>query len=94
MRVGRLMTGKRSALPFERIRGELVGDVRIYCSVTASYSFLFDILSRFRENHPRVEIRLHTGDPEEAIPRVLSGTEDIAIGARPDRLACRHWLSG
>jgi LysR family positive regulator for ilvC len=66
--------------------GELVGDVRIYCSVTASYSFLYDILARFRANHPRVEIRLHTGDPEDAIPRVLAGEEDMAIGARPDRL--------
>jgi LysR family transcriptional regulator, positive regulator for ilvC len=66
--------------------GELRGEISMYCSVTASYSFLFDILTRFRRDHPRVEIKLHTGDPEEAIGRVLSGSEDIAIGARPDRL--------
>jgi LysR family positive regulator for ilvC len=54
--------------------------------VTASYSFLFDILDRFRRDHPRIEIKLHTGDPEEAISRVLAGGEDIAIGARPPRL--------
>lgn len=63
--------------------GELHGEISMYCSVTASYSFLFDILTRFRRDHPRVEIKLHTGDPEEAIARVLSGSEDIAIGARP-----------
>jgi len=63
--------------------GELHGEVSMYCSVTASYSFLFEILTRFRQNHPRIEIKLHTGDPEDAISRVISGDEDIAIGARP-----------
>jgi len=63
--------------------GELHGQVSMYCSVTASYSFLFDLLSNFRRKHPRIEIKLHTGDSEHAISRVLAGDEDIAIGARP-----------
>ena len=67
--------------------GELHGEISMFCSVTASYSFLFDLLTRFRGEHPRVEIKLHTGDPEEAIARVLAGNEDIAIGARPVSLA-------
>jgi LysR family positive regulator for ilvC len=58
----------------------------MFCSVTASYSFLFDILTRFRRDHPRIEIKLHTGDPEEAVARVLAGDEDISIGARPASL--------
>ena len=66
--------------------GELHGEVSLYCSVTASYSFLFDILARVRKQHPRIEIKLHTGDPEDAISRVLGGAEDIAIAARPRRL--------
>lgn len=66
--------------------GELRGEVSMYCSVTASYSFLFDLLSEFRREHPRIEIKLHTGDPEEAMRRVLAGEEDIAIGARAGRL--------
>jgi LysR family positive regulator for ilvC len=66
--------------------GELHGEISMYCSVTASYSFLFEILARFRRDHPRIEIKLHTGDPEDAIARVLSGDEDIAIGARPKNL--------
>jgi len=65
---------------------ELHGEISIWCSVTASYSFLFELLSEFRKNHPQIEIKLHTGDPEHAISRVQSGTEDIAIGARPDVL--------
>jgi LysR family positive regulator for ilvC len=67
--------------------GELRGEVSMYCSVTASYSFLFEILTRFRRDHPHIEIKLHTGDPEDAIPRVLSGEEDISIGAKPENLA-------
>lgn len=66
--------------------GELQGEVRMYCSVTASYSFLFDLLSRVRADHPRIEIKLLTGDPENAMTRVLAGDADIAIGARPDTL--------
>lgn len=66
--------------------GELHGEISMYCSVTASYSFLFEILTRFRRDHPRIEIKLHTGDPEDAIARVLCGDEDITIGARPNKL--------
>lgn len=66
--------------------GELQGEISMYCSVTASYSFLFDILSEFRHNYPKIEIKLHTGDPEHAIARVIAGDEDFAITAKPDIL--------
>lgn len=65
---------------------ELQGELSMYCSVTASYSFLHDILRRFRSSYPKIEIKLHTGAPEPAIQRVLKGDEDIAIAARPDTL--------
>lgn len=65
---------------------DLKGEISIYCSVTASYSFLYDILSDFRQRHPRIELKLHTGDPAPAISRILNGQEDIAIAARPDKL--------
>jgi LysR family positive regulator for ilvC len=63
--------------------GELAGEISIYCSVTASYSFLYDLLSDFRLRHPRIELKLHTGDPAEAMNRVLAGEEDMAITPRP-----------
>ena len=66
--------------------GVLRGEVSLYCSVTASYSFLFDILARVRRRHPQIEIKLHTGDPEDAIGRVQAGLEDMAIAAQPERL--------
>ena len=62
----------------------LQGELSMYCSVTASYSFLYDILSTFRRNYPRIEIKLHTGDPARAVERVMTGEEDITIGARPN----------
>lgn len=66
--------------------GELHGEISMYCSVTASYSFLFDILSEFRRNYPKIEIKLHTGDHEHAITRVVNGDEDFAITAKPESL--------
>ena len=66
--------------------GPLQGELSLYCSVTASHSILFDLLERFRPSYPQVDIKLQTGDPEEAINRVLAGKADIAIAARPQRL--------
>ncbi|WP_257282243.1 MULTISPECIES: HTH-type transcriptional activator IlvY [unclassified Endozoicomonas] len=66
---------------------ELKGEISVYCSVTASYSFLYDILKRFRQRYPSIEIKLHTGDPDSAIELITSGKEDIAISARPDNLS-------
>ena len=65
---------------------ELSGELSVYCSVTASYSFLYDILHHFRPRHPGIEIKLHTGDPELAIQRVLAEQEDFSIAAKPDVL--------
>jgi len=67
-------------------RRVLQGELSLYCSVTASYSFLYDILSSFRHQYPRIELKLHTGDPAQAVQRIQHGEEDIAIGARPDHL--------
>ena len=65
---------------------ELQGELSIYCSVTASYSFLHDILSDFRRAHPKIAITLRTGDSEDAITHIVEDEDDLAIGARPDRL--------
>lgn len=71
---------------FAADQDELQGQISMYCSVTASYSILYDLLNAFRRNHPKIEIKLHTGDPESAIGRVQSGTEEITIAALPDNL--------
>ena len=66
--------------------GVLQGEISLYCSVTASYSILYDLLNRFRPDNPGIEIKLNTGDPEHAITRVLAGDADLCIAARPDSL--------
>ena len=64
----------------------LRGAIRVYCSVTASYSFLHALLADFRQRHPYVELYINTGDSDQALSRVMSGEEDLAIGALPQRL--------
>jgi LysR family positive regulator for ilvC len=67
----------------------LSGEVSVYCSVTAAYAVLSEILEIFRRRYPDIEIKLHTGDQADAMQRVLDGQEDIAIAARPDKLSSR-----
>ncbi len=66
---------------------DMTGSITLYCSVTASYSFLADLLTRFRERYPKVDLRIHTGDAAESIPRVESGDADVVIAARPEQLS-------
>ncbi|WP_246439028.1 HTH-type transcriptional activator IlvY [Teredinibacter franksiae] len=63
--------------------GLLSGSISLYCSVTASYSFLYEIMEDFRDRHPLIQIKLHTGDSADAMGRVIDGHEDIAIAAKP-----------
>lgn len=65
---------------------QLRGQLSIYCSVTASYSFLYEILTEFRVKYPGIAIKLHTGDPAQSIERILAGNEDIAIAVKPEKL--------
>lgn len=64
----------------------LTGRISIFCSVTASYSFLHELLDQFRARYPAVEIQLHTGDSAQAVERILDEQEDVSIAARPDHL--------
>lgn len=64
----------------------LRGEISLYCSVTATYSLLAKLLSSFRNRYPGIELKLHTGDQADAIERAMSGNEDLAIAALPERL--------
>ena len=64
----------------------LAGRLSIFCSVTASYSFLHELLDHYRSRFPAVEIQLHTGDTALSISRVIDEQEDVGIAARPDRI--------
>ncbi|WP_105190083.1 HTH-type transcriptional activator IlvY [Pseudoalteromonas sp. T1lg48] len=66
---------------------EVAGELSIFCSVSAAYSFLNPLLSALRQRHGKIEMKLHTGDPAQALERVLDHHEDVAIAAKPARLA-------
>lgn len=68
---------------------QLIGEIRVFCSVTASYSHLPDLISELRVKHPHIELKLSTGDPAQAIDKVLSDDVDLAISAEPDQLPAR-----
>ena len=59
----------------EALRGEL----KLFCSVTASISHLPGLLDGFRSQYPQVEIKLFTGDPGESEHWVLQKKSDLAI---------------
>ncbi len=64
----------------------LQGEISMYCTITASYRVLPDILLRFRETYPAVHIKLLTGDSDSAIQKVVDGDADFAVAAMPDRI--------
>lgn len=74
---------------FARQEEVLKGEISLFCSVTASYSHLPQLLSEFRLLHPFIEYKLSTGDPAQAISKVLNDEADIAISAEPDQLPAR-----
>ncbi|MEX1667243.1 HTH-type transcriptional activator IlvY [Zhongshania arctica] len=80
----------QSVLQRLHIQGEaLQGELGVYCSVTASYSVLSNILEVFRQRYPAIELKLHTGDQADAIERIVEGGEDVGITAKPKQLSSR-----
>ena len=65
---------------------ELTGEIRLFCTVTASYSHLPAILDRFRLMCPKAEIKLTTGDAASAIEKIRLDEADIALAAHPSNL--------
>ena len=74
-------------------KSELEGLINLYCSVTAAYSHFPPILERFRLLHPKVEIKLITGDSAAAVDQVLQHQVDFAITAYPEPFPARlHFI--
>lgn len=74
---------------WETLQGELSGDgvlqgeLSLFCSVTAAYAFLPRIIRTYRHAHPRVQIRLSTGDPARALGKLVNREADVVIAAMP-----------
>jgi LysR family transcriptional regulator, positive regulator for ilvC len=63
--------------------GMIKGELSLYCSVTASYSFTHKLFAHFRQRYPEVELNLNTGDPTFAISQVASYKSDLAVSVKP-----------
>jgi LysR family positive regulator for ilvC len=58
--------------------------LNIYCSVTAAFGILPEVLDEFRKKFPSVHIKLRTGDAESALGQLQEWDTDIAIAAIPE----------
>ena len=74
------------------VEAELSGELSLYCSVTAAYSILPDLITRYRQNHPRVQLKLATGDAAQALAKLSSRQVDACIAARPPRMPRGHYF--
>ena len=63
----------------------LRGTVSLYCSVTAVYSILPNILTAYRARYPDVQLNLETGDAAMALTRIQNQEADLAIAALPGK---------
>lgn len=64
----------------------LVGELRLYGSLTASHAVLAPLLAEFRRRYPGIELKLHTGDEAQAVARLHAGEDDLAIAVCPEPL--------
>lgn len=70
----------------DKTNQQLTGELSLFCSVTAAYSHLPDILDKFRILYPMVEIKLTTGDAADAVSKIQLNEADLAIAGRPKYL--------
>ncbi len=78
---------RHEVLQADLSRSDLLGgEISLYCSVTAAYSFLPAIFQKFRSVHPGVQINLQTGDAALALTKLQNREVDITVAALPDRL--------
>ncbi len=64
----------------------LMGQLRLYCSVTAAQLLMRQFIEKFRPNYPKIALSVETGDAAVAIDHVVAQRTDIAIAALPDEL--------
>ncbi len=62
------------------------GTIKVFCSVTASYTFMRDLVNKYRMLYPKVHIKLSTGAAADAIKQTLSDEVDISMSAKPATL--------
>lgn len=64
----------------------LAGTIALFASVTATQSFLPELLTGFRERYPDIHIKLETGYAADALSMLEQGLVDVTVAALPDRI--------
>ena len=64
----------------------LTGEIRIFCSVTASYNFLPQVIDTFRKKHPLVDFHITTGAASDALILLEKDKADVVIAATPEKI--------
>lgn len=75
---------------FESNNTMLSGEITIYCTVTAAHLYLPELLEKFRQRHPLVDISLETGDVALAYQKVADKSVDFAFAVAPEKLAGKY----
>lgn len=71
---------------------ELTGSLRIFCTVTAAYEFLPNLIEKFSTEHPLVDLQIITGDAAQALNMIESEQVDIAIAALKDGQSSKYYF--
>ncbi|MDD7964804.1 LysR family transcriptional regulator [Actinomycetospora lemnae] len=66
-------------LDLDRLRDEVVGELRIGAIPTSVHALAPPTLSRLRAAHPDLRVALADGEAEETLPAVLAGDLDLAV---------------
>ena len=73
----------RTQKDFATREEELTGEVAIGSGETRSMSVLAEILSAFRQQHPKVSYRFYSGNADHIKERIENGTLDIGLLLEP-----------
>ena len=64
---------------FQYLNNTLQGQLKVFCSVTASYLILPNIISLFQKTYPNVELKLETGEISDSLGRGRHTTRAVSF---------------
>lgn len=63
----------------QEIAGLRSGRVRVVSFPTAGATLVIKAVAGFRKKHPKVDLRLTEGEPEQSVPQLRAGEHDLAL---------------
>jgi len=65
-------------------KDNISGEIRLHCTVTASYNILPEIILKLRKEYPKIRLRLETGGTQQGIEKLENNQIDATIGIMTD----------